>query len=74
MISIELIFPIQDKRLCARVSESLSIGDYKRKILPAQGIRNGCIFMPGTNKNITDDMTLSEAGMHSGSGVIIEYE
>lgn len=74
MISIELIFPLQDKRLCARVNESIRIGDFRKKILSSLGIKNGRIFIMGTNKNITDDMTLSEAGLHSGSGVIIEDE
>ena len=74
MISIELIFPVQDKRLCVRVSETISIGDFRRKILSYLGIKNGRVFIPQGRKNITDDMTLSEAGMHSGSGVVIEYE
>ena len=71
MISIELIFPLRDKRVCMRVEESLPVGELKSYLRKNLGINNDCIYLLTPKENITDDMTLSEAGMCTGSGVII---
>ena len=71
MISIELIFPMREKRVCMRVGETLSVGDFKRFLRQNYRINNDCIYLLTPKENITDDMTLSEAGMCTGSGVII---
>ena len=72
MISIELIFPLKDKRLCARVDESISVGDFKKKICSIYGINNSSIYMLSCPENVSDEMSLSEIGMCNGSGVMIE--
>ena len=71
MISLELIFPIQDKRVCMRVKESMSIGDLKKFLRNNFRINNDCIYLLTSKEIVSDDMTLSEAGMCTGSGVII---
>ena len=71
MISIELILPEKGKRLCMRVGEETSVGELKRYIRSSFGVKNENIFMLASKEIITDDMTLSEAGMYTGSGVLI---
>ena len=72
MISIELIFPTKGKRMCMRVVETTSVGDLKRYLTTFFGVKNEDIFILTSDENISDDMTLSEAGMYTGSGVLIE--
>ena len=72
MISIELIFPLKDKRLCARVDETMSVADLKKNLCRIFGIKNDCILIPNLPERGQDDMCLKDAGMHNGSGVIIE--
>lgn len=72
MISIELIFPLKDKRICARVDETMSIGDLRKNLARILGLENGCIVIPNIPEGESDDMTLKDAGMHNGSGVIID--
>ena len=74
MISIELIFPVKEKRVFMRVAETTRIGDLKKYLRENYKINNDCIYLLTAKENITDDMSLSEAGMHSGSGVIISDE
>ena len=71
MISLELIFPIQDKRVCMRVKESMTVGDLKRFLRDNYKINNNCIYILTPKENVPDEMTLSEAGLCTGSGVII---
>lgn len=72
MISIELIFPTVGKRLCMRVGETTSVGEFKRYLRNFFNINNSCIFMLTPVENVTDGMSLVEAGMYMGSGVIID--
>ena len=72
MISIEVIFPLKDKRLCARVDETMSVADFKKNLRKIFGIKNGCIVIPNVPEGECEDMTLRELGMHNGSGVIID--
>lgn len=72
MISLELIFPVKDKRLCARVDESMSVAELRKNLCRIFGIKNDCILIPNLPSGERDDMTLAEAGMHNGSGVIID--
>ena len=72
MISIELILPTMQKRLCMTVRESTSVGEFKKYLRRFFDIKNDCIFMLTACERITDDMSLSEAGMFTGSGVIID--
>ncbi len=72
MISLELILPEENKRLCVRVRETLKVGDLKRFLRRSFGINNSSILLLTGKKNVSDDMSLTEAGMFMGSGVIIE--
>ena len=72
MISIEIIFPLQDKRLCARVDETMSVADFKKNMCRIFRIKNDCIVIPNIPDGECDDMSMADAGMHNGSGVIIE--
>ena len=72
MISIELIFPIKEKRLCARVDETISVGDFKKNLCRNFGINNDCIHIISCPEKVSDDMKLSQIGMCNGSGVIID--
>ena len=71
MISIELIFPLRDKRVCMRVEESLPVGELKSYLRKNLKINNDCIYLLTPKENVSDEMTLYEAGMRTGSGVII---
>ena len=72
MISIELILPTIQKRLCMTVRESISVGEFKKHLRRFFNIKNDCIFMLTQREIISDDMSLTEAGMFTGSGVIID--
>lgn len=74
MISLELIFPETERRLFARVDESMTIGELKKQIMIFGGKNNRGILLVSSHKNITENMTLKEAGLHNGSGVIIADE
>ena len=74
MISIELIIPSQDKRLCIRADESITIGEFKKKIREFSGNKNKRILLLTAQEIVTDEMTLTEAGLYDGSGVVIEIE
>ncbi len=74
MISIELIFPSKSKKLVMRVGESTSVGEFRRYLRKFFNVSNNCIFMLTPKENVTDGMSLTEAGMFMGSGVIIENE
>ena len=54
------------------VRESTSVGDFKKYLRRFFDIKNDCIFMLTQRELISDDMSLSEAGMYTGSGVIID--
>ena len=71
MISIELILPEKGKRLCMRVGETTSVGELKRYLRSSFKVKNESIFILSPKESITDDMTLKEAGMYTGSGVLI---
>lgn len=72
MISLELIFPGQGKRMCAHVCEKITVGEFEKKITDFFGIKNGRVLLLSDRKNVSKDMTLKQAGMHTGSGVIME--
>ena len=72
MISLEIIIPSQSKRLCMRVGESISVGEFKRYLRVFFDIKNDCIFMLTSKEFVTDGMSLTDAGMYTGSGVIID--
>ncbi len=72
MISLELVFPLKDKRLCARVDETMTIADLRKNLCRIFGIKNDCILIPNIPEEDCEDTCLKEAGMHNGSGVIIE--
>ncbi len=72
MISIELILPKEDKRLCVRVGEKMTVKEFKCFLSRFYKVKYNRILMLTSQKNVTDDMTLTEAGMHTGSGVIID--
>ena len=74
MISIELILIGSNKRLCMTVDETTKIGDFRRYLRRFFGIKNECILILSEQEKITDEMSLSEAGMYTGSGVVIEDE
>ena len=74
MISIELIIPSQDKRLCIRADESITIGEFKKKIRDFSGNKNKRILLLTAQEIVTVEMTLTEAGLYDGSGVVIEIE
>ena len=65
MISIELIFPLKDKRLCVRVDESISIGEFRSKLCKFFNVKNEGIFMLTIPESVSDDISLSEAGMYT---------
>ena len=72
MISIELVIPSQDRRLCVRADESITIGEFKKKIRQFSGNKNDRILLLTAQEIVTDDMTLTQAGLYDGSGVMIE--
>lgn len=72
MISIELILPKENKRLCVRVGEKMSVKEFKCFLSRFYNVKYDKILMITSEKNVTDDMTLTEAGMYTGSGVIID--
>ena len=72
MISIEMVIPAQDRRLCVRVDESMKIGEFKKKIGQFSGNKNERILLLTAQDIVTDDMTLTEAGLYDGSGVMVE--
>ncbi len=72
MISIELIFPLKGKRLCMRVAETTSVGELKRYLITCFGVEKEDILILASGENISDEMSLADAGMHTGSGVLIE--
>ena len=72
MISIELIFPQKGKRLCMRVGKKTLVGDLKKYIRTFFGVGAGNIFLLTGKEDVSDDMTLEEAGMYTGSGVVID--
>ena len=74
MISIELVIPAQDRRLCVRADESMTIGDFKKKIGEFSGNKNNRILLLTAQDFVTDGMTLAEAGLCDGSGVMIKIE
>lgn len=74
MISMELIDKKEKKRLYIRVDEMTKIGELKRFLRKNFGINNSSILMQETHQNVTDDMTIIEAGFYTGSGVIIKNE
>ena len=70
MILLELIFPEQDKRLFLTVPGTVSVGEFVRFLKGFFKIKNSRIlFMTGTDP--TDEMSLFEAGFHTGTGVMI---
>ncbi len=74
MISIELIIPERELRLCVRVRKRLKVGELKSFLRGFSGLDNDCFFIIDGRNNVPDDVTLSEAGIHDGSGVIIGIE
>ena len=72
MILIEMIFSEEKKRHFAQVDETMTVGEFKKKIEKKTGINNMRIhWLPGA-KNIRDDMPIYKTGMWNGSGVVIE--
>lgn len=74
MISIELVFPEREKRMYVRVDESMKIGDFKTKISRFLSKNNCRILMFSGRTDLPDGVTIREAGLRNGSGVIIEIE
>lgn len=72
MISIELIIPKEDKRLCVRVAGKMKVKDFKSFLSRCYSVKTEEILMLTPVKHVTADMTLLEAGMYTGSGVIID--
>ena len=72
MISLELVFPEREKRMYVRVDESMKIGEFKKKIRMYFSKNNCRILMLSGRHDLTDGMTIREAGLRNGSGVIIE--
>ena len=72
MISIELALVKEKKRLCVRVDERMSLGDFSRELREIFKIKNGRILMLSLKKNVSDDMSVNEAGLYNGCTVVIE--
>ncbi len=72
MISLELIDKKDQKRLFIRVDEMTKIGELKSFLRVNFKTDNSSILMQDTHKKVTDDMTLTEAGLYTGSGVMIK--
>ena len=64
MISIELILPKYNKRLCVRVGEKMTVKEFKCFLSRFYKVKYDNILMLTQEKN--------EAGMYTGSGVIID--
>ena len=70
MILIELIFPDRKKRLFLTADKCATVGELTGFIRRFFGLKNDRIlFMTGTDP--TDEMSLLEAGFHTGTGVMI---
>ncbi len=74
MISLELVIPAQDRKLCVRVDESMTIGEFKKKIRDFSGNKNNRILLFTAQDLVANEMTLTEAGLCNGSGVMIKIE
>ena len=74
MISIEMIIPSQDKRFCVRADESITVGEFKKKIRDFSGNKNNRILLFTAQDLVANEMTLTEAGLCNGSGVMIKIE
>ena len=74
MIALELILPTRNKRLCMAVGETTTVGEFKKYLRHFFNVNNERIFMLSGRDYISDDISLSEAGMNTGSGVIIDDE
>ncbi len=72
MISIELIIPDEDKRLCVRVGEDMTVKEFKCFLSRYYNVKYDRILMLTSVNHVSDDMSLAEAGMYTGSGVIID--
>ena len=72
MISIELALVKEKKRLCARVDEKMSLGDFSEEMKERFKIKNGRILMLSLKENASDHMTVTEAGLYNGCTVVIE--
>ena len=72
MISIELALIKEKKRLCARVDERMSVGDFSKEMEQIFRIKNGRILILSLKKNASDDMSICEAGLYNGCTVVIE--
>ena len=74
MIALELILPTRNKRLCMTVGETTTVGEFKKYLRQFFDVNNERIFMLSGQDITSDDISLSEAGMYTGSGVIIDDE
>lgn len=74
MIALELILPTRNKKLCMTVGETTSVGEFKKYLRHFFDVNNERIFMLSGTEITSDEISLSEAGMFTGSGVIIDDE
>ncbi len=74
MIALELILPTRNKKLCMTVGETTSVREFKKYLRNFFDVNNERIFMLSGHEITSDDISLSEAGMNTGSGVIIDDE
>ena len=72
MIALEIILPTANKRLCMTVAETTKIGELKKYLRDFFEIKNGRILMLSAGDDVPDEMSLAEAGLYTGSGVVIE--
>ena len=67
---MELIFPARNRRLFLSVSGAVTIGELKQFLKRNFEINNASILiMAGGNHN--DETSLTRAGAHTGTGVMI---
>lgn len=70
MILIELIFPERNKRLFLTTEESISVGEFEEFLNDFFELKNSRILIM-TGRTVSGEMSLFEAGVHTGTGVMI---
>lgn len=71
MVSIEAIFPKEDKRYFIRVSEDLLVKDFLNHVRGIFMCPTLDIYFPGGGDFMDFGLTLKEIGVYNGMGVII---
>ncbi|MCR5688183.1 MAG: hypothetical protein K6G58_09195 [Lachnospiraceae bacterium] len=57
-----------------RVSESICVGDLKKFVRSFFSLKNNCFIMFSGRGELPDEMSLADAGLCDGSGVMIGIE